>query len=252
MIDSTWPDEPHRRKAVLVLNQQDIDALSYEEGGADLLLNEEVHILPFSTQQSNPVIQDLINSGIARPGTVLIQSPFDKNRYENSQKAVERFALDKHLHFSSLCGFLGAREVKVEHIDLKNTEGTTTFSVGADTIKGRGNVKIENKELDSFYHKLELHDSFQGCAPDVPAAEEHLKQTGLSGNADMRNLIDLRRNPNNLLTSRKIKLNLTSETQRNLDVLANLDVPVFLSLEAGYKRQVREQTEFILTVKVDF
>ena len=45
--DSTWPDEPHHRKTVLVLNQQDIDALRFEEGGADLLLNEEVLYSPF-------------------------------------------------------------------------------------------------------------------------------------------------------------------------------------------------------------
>ena len=29
MIDRTWPNEPHRRKIVLVLNQENVDALSY-------------------------------------------------------------------------------------------------------------------------------------------------------------------------------------------------------------------------------
>lgn len=250
MTDSTWPEEPHRRKTVLVLNQTDIDALNYKEGGADLLRNDEVYILHSSLKESNSVVQDLIDSGLARPGSVLIQSPFDKNRYENSQQAVERFALDKHLLFSELCGLLGAREVTVERIERKNTEGKETVSFRSSFFIGSGG-ETENEDLASFCGKLTLHDKFQGGSPDVPAAEEHLRESGLLGDTDMRSLIDLRRNPNNPLTSRDINLNMTSEVKSNFKVLANLDLS-FLSLEAGYDRQVREQTEFILRVKVDF
>ncbi len=135
--DSTWPNEPHRRKTVLVLNQQAIDALRFEEGGADLLLNEEVYILPSSLKEANPVVQDLIESGLVQPGAVLIQSPFDKNIYGNSIQAVERFALAKHLHFSKLCMNLGAREVTVEQIEFKNTEGREIVSLqGGLSMKG--------------------------------------------------------------------------------------------------------------------
>ena len=251
--DSTWPDEPHRRKTVLVLNQQDIDALRFEEGGADLLLNEEVYILPSSLKKSNPVVQDLIDNGLIQPGAVLIQSPFDKNIYEKSTQAVERFALAKYLHFSTLCMNLGAREVKVEQIELKNTEDRKIVSLqGGLSMKGIGDIKIEDKEVASFYDKLTLHDKFQGGPPDVQAAEEYLKRTGLSGDDAMRALIDLRRNPNNLLTSRELRLNMTSEVKRNFNVLANLNIPAYLSLEADYDRHVREETEFTLTVKVDF
>lgn len=251
MIDSEWPNEPHRRKTVLVLNQQDIDALSYKEGGADLLLNEEVYILPYSSQQSNPVVQELIDSGLARPGAVLIQSPFEKNTYENSKRAVELFALDKHMHFSKLCSYLGAREVTVELIELKNTEGKETVSFSGSSLIGGGGVKAENEELASFKSQLSLYDTFPGGSPDVLAAQKLLKQTGLLSDANMRSLLALRQGQNNMLTSRKLHLNMTSEVQRNLNVLANLDL-LFLSLEAGYDRHVREQTEFILTVKVDF
>lgn len=250
---STWPDEPHHRKTVLVLNQQDIDALRYEEGGADILLNEEVYIHPSSLKESNPAVQDLIDSGLVQPGAVLIQSPFDKNIYENSIQAVERFALAKYLHFSTLCMNLGAREVTVEQIELKNTEDRKIVSLqGGLSMRGTGDIKIEDKEVASFYDKLTLHDKFQGGPPDVQAAEEYLKWTGLSGDDAMRALIDLRRNPNNLLTSRELRLNMTSEVKRNFNVLANLNVPAFISLEANYDRHVREQTEFTLTVKVDF
>ncbi len=45
---------------------------------------------------------------------------------------------------------------------------------------------------------------------------------------------------------------MTSEVKRNFNVLANFNVPACISLEAGYDRHVREQTEFTLTIKVDF
>ena len=253
MTDNTWPDEPYRRKTVFVLNQTDIDALRFEEDGPELLLNQETYILPYPPQQSAPVVQDLINSGMARPGTVLIQSPFDKDIYQSSTQAVELFARDKHFYFSRLCRYLGAREVTIEQIDFKSTEDREVWSLKSDVpLRGSGDGKIKNEELASFQSKLTLKDKFSGGAPDVLAARELLRKTGLLGDANMRSLLDMRQGSNNQLTSRELQLNVTAETQGNLNVLANLTVPAYLSLEAGYDRHVREQTQFTLTIKVDF
>ncbi len=254
MTDSSkWPDEPHHRKTVLVLNQQDIDALRYEEGGADLLLNEEVYILPSSLKESNPVVQDLIDSGLVRPGAILIQNPFDMNMYENLAQAVERFALEKYMHFSQLCMYLGAREVTVEQIEHKNTKGSENYRFeGSVLMKGSGDGKVENEEVASLGRQLTLKNTFTGGEPDIGAARELLKQTGLSGDVNMRPLIALRRNPNNLLTSHEIKMNMTSEVKRNFNVLAKLKIPAYLSAKADCDRHVSEQTEFTLTIKVDF
>ena len=253
MTDSTWPDEPYRRKVVFVLNQAEIDALRFEEGGPELLLDEETYILPYPSQQSAPVVQDLISSGIARPEAVLIQNPFDKDIYQNSTQAVELFALDKHLYFSKLCRYLGAREVTIKQIKCKNIEKETTVSLeGSVPMKGSVDAKIKNKELDSLQEKLVLNDKFPGGAPDVPAARELLRKTGLLGDANMRSLFDMRQGSNNQLASRELQLNVTTETRSNLNVLADLTVPPYLSLEAGYDRHVHEQTEFTLTIKVDF
>ena len=253
MTDSTWPDEPYRRKVVFVLNQAEIDALRFEEGGPELLLDEETYILPYPSQESAPVVQDLISSGIARPGAVLIQSPFDKDIYQNSTEAVELFALDKYLYFSELCRCLGAREVAVNQIKYKNTKKETAVSFeGGVPMRGSVGVRTINEELDSLQEKLVLNDKFPGGAPDVPAAREILKKTGLLGDANMRSLLDMRQGSDNQLTSRKLQLDVTTETRGNLNVLANLTALPFLSLDAEYDRHVHEKTEFTLTIKVDF
>lgn len=252
MTDSTWPNEPHRRKTVLVLNQTDIDALHFEKKGPELLLNEEVYILPFSSKQSNSVVQGLFDSGLARSGAVLIQSPFNKDVYEDSKQAVERFALDKHQHFSTLCGLLGARKVTVEQFEHKNTEDKTTFSVEGNVLMRGVEGKVKNEELTSFRNRLQLRYTFKGGSPNVPAAKKLLKQKGLLTDPSMGSLLEMCQSLNNQIESHSLKLDITSEVQRNLNVLARLDIPAFLSLEAGYDRHVREQTEFTLTIKVEF
>ena len=101
MADSTWPNEPHRRKALLVLNEEKIVTLRYEEGGPDLLRNEEVYILPSSLQGSNPAVKNLIDGGLVRPGAVLIQSPFDKERI-NMKTQLKLWSV---LRWTSTCTF---------------------------------------------------------------------------------------------------------------------------------------------------
>ncbi len=249
MTNNTLPDEPSRRKIVMVLKPEDIEALRFDEDGPALLLNEEVHIL--SSQPSNPDsdVQRLIDQGLVNPGAILVQNPFDKNLYQDKPEAVEQFALDKHLHFSTLCGLLGAREVEIKQIRKKKGERETSVSVEGGIpvmgVEGSG----ESKELESFHSQLTLKDEFEGSEPDMEAATELLQRTGLSGDANMRGLLDIYIR----IKSRTLELNLTTEVHRNLKVLANLKVPSYLaSLEADYDRKVHEQTEYILTITVNF
>ena len=86
----------------------------------------------------------------------------------------------------------------------------------------------------------------------MQAARQLLERTGLINDTNMRSLLNLRQNSSNLFTSRRLQFNMTSEVQRNLSVLANLDVLAILSLESGYDRHIREKTEFTLIIKVDF
>ena len=53
MTDTSWPDPSHR-KVVLVLNQDDIVSLDYNEDGAELRNNEEAHILSSHPLEPGP------------------------------------------------------------------------------------------------------------------------------------------------------------------------------------------------------
>ena len=255
MTDNKWPDEPSRRKIVLVLNQDDIEALRYEDGGSDILLNEEVHILSPHQPQSDPAVQALIDQGVVTSGAILVQNPFDKSLYHRESEAVEQIALVKLLHFSTLCGHLGAREIKIEQIRLKKEEREATFSVeGGIPMAGSGKLDQKREDLNSFAHQLSLIHEFDGGEPNIQAATEFLQQTGLSSETIMQDMLN-KAQIHNKPKSSKINLNLTSEGHQNLNVLASLNLRATklpISLESSYDRKEHERTEYTLTIAVKF
>ena len=251
--DNTWPDEPSRRKIVVILKPEDIEALRFDEDGPALLLNEEVHILSSHSSNPDPDVQRLIDQGLVKPEAVLVQNPFDKNLYQDKPEAVEQFALAKHLYFSTLCGLLGAREVEIEQIRRKKGERENSVSLEGGIPKAGVEGSGESKELELFRSRLALKDEFEGGEPDTEAATELLQRTGLSGDANMRGLLNVFQGQNIKMKSRTLELNLTTEVHRNLKVLANLKVPKFLaSLEADHDSKVQEQTEYTLNITVNF
>ena len=252
MSDKPWPDEPSRRKIVLVLNQDDIEALRYEDGGDDLLNNEEVHILSSHPSQPGLAVQALIDQGLVMPDTVLVQNPFEKSLYHHEPEAIGQIVQAKWQHFSTLCSLLGASEVKIEDKKKKRIESSSNLSHQIDIgTVGDVETKIKKDNLDSIISGLTLIDTFEGGDPNVQAADEFLQRTGLSGDMSMRGLLDIFQRQSNKIKSRRIELNLTIEAHRNLKVLANLNVPRFLtSLEIDYERKVHEQTEYTLTLAV--
>ena len=260
MIIQPFPEDVQRRKGIIVLGQSEIDRCRYEDGGSALLLNEEIHILEFPVRDSHKIIQDILDRGLARRGAVIVQSPFDRDRYEDAAQAKELFALAKHMHFSTFCMHLGAREVSIEQIQLSKASETRTWSVeGGAKIKRVGaaiDTLVKQDELDAFRAQLTLVDTFEGGQADLKAAEELLRRTNLLGDPNMAGLLDIRQSGSNQLRSRILTLNLSSETKRNLSVIGKLtaQLPPFIEieLEADYKRAVREQSEYTLTVKVRF
>lgn len=255
MAAGLFPSDPISRKVILVLQQHDVEKCYYEPGAAQTLLDEETYVLqwPLSMQSEIPsALQNLLDAGLARPGSILVQNPYDVDTYEDASLAPQRFALAKHMHFSTLCMHLGAKEVSVEQIDLRTRTGKTSLDVKGDRPGGNAQIMVESEELDKFRAQMHLRDEFTGGPPDVAAAERLLRRTGLWSDPNMRTLIEMRRDSSNQLMTRKLVLSLSSEAQRNLNIVGRLKVPSFIKLSAAYDRAVSEQYDYTLTVLVRF
>lgn len=258
MTTYSFPDNPSNRKAVIVLPQHDIEKCAYEPGAAQLLLDEEAYVLQFPVRphaEGSTALRNIIDAGLARAGTILIQSPFDPDVYEEASIATQRFALAKHMHFSMLCMYLGAKEVSVEQIDLRTKTGKISIDVKGEHSKIAGvkaSVKTDAEELEHFRAQMNLLDEFTGGPPDVDAAERLLRRTGLLADPNMRSLIEMRREGTNQLLTRRLVLSLSSEARSNLNVVGRLKVPPFVKLSAEYDRLVSEHQDYTLTVLVRF
>lgn len=255
MTTGTFPDDPARRKAVLVLQQHDIEKCAYEPGAAQALLDEEAYVLQFplrAQSELSPALRNIVDAGLARPGHMLVQNPYDVDAYEEAAHSPQRFALTKHMYFSTLCMHLGAKEVVVEQIDLRTRSGKSTLDIKGERPAGSAQVTVEREELEKLRAQMHLRDEFEGGPPNIAAAERLLRRTGLVADPNMRTLLEMRREGGNQLKMRKLVLSLSTEARSNLNVVARLKVPSFVKLSAEYDRVLNEHHDFTLTVTVKF
>lgn len=255
MAAGTFPSDPANRRAILVLQQHDVEKCAYEPGAAQALLDDEAYILQFPVRlpgEASGALRNIIDAGLARPGSILVQSPYDPETYEDASIAPQRFAVAKHMYFSKFCMYLGAREVSVEQIDLQTRMGKSTLDVKGERLGIGAQVKAENEELQKFRAHMHLRDEFVGSIPDLVAAENLLRQTQLWSDPNLRTLLEMRRSDANQLMTRTLVLSLSSEAKSNISVVGRLKVPSFVKLSAEYDKVMREQHEYTLTVQVRF
>ena len=240
-----------RRKAILVISSQELDRLEYIPEGNKLLLSEQIYLLVPTDTNSNDLEEKLDNGGFLEPGNLLIQSPYANSDYEILDKASSTFALTKYLHFTTLCGLLGAREVTVEQFEVKTLTGRQIFKGSLNSPYADGKIEAERKNIEEVRNNIKLQSKFNGDEPDLAAAEAHLCQYQLSNDLSMKSLIDQRKGKNPI-KSRELTLNLTEESKRNLKVITDIRVPVYASLQAQIEQVKKELYEFSLTIKVEF
>jgi len=248
--------QARNRKAIWVLKKKDIRRLEYEEGGNKILLNDELYILSLTDDLQGDLVNKLDKSGLLEPGNFLIQSPYDPSEYEVLDKASFNFVLAKYHLFTTLCGYLGAREVSIEQIEIKNSKGETKFQGSIETLPATGNLEGSQITYEDIRNNILLHSTFPGSSPDVEAAEAHLAQHRLLSDMSMKSLISQRKG-NNPIKSRTLTLNLSQESVSTLRVAAGIkippiNIPTCVNLNAQLTRAKEESYNFTLTMKVDF
>jgi len=241
----------------MVLDQHDLDRCEYEPHASKLLLDDEAYILSVPIGRQDPIpaaLQNIIDSDLARAGKMLVQSPFDHDCYVEAECAAQSFALAKHLHFSIVCKILGAKEVRVEQINLRTSKSSMSANCeGMILVNGipvYGTATGESESLQRLRAQLTLSNKYAGGEPDVEAAEQYLRCFRLFGDMSMRSILEMRRGSNQLI-EHKLVLSLSNEAKSNLKVAARLMVPA-VSLSAKFSRVVEDGHDYTITVLVRF
>lgn len=242
---------PKKRRAILVISPHELERLEYTPTGNELLLNEQVYLLVPSDEATSSLEERLDSSGLLEQGTLLIQSPYDTSDYASLDKSSSTFALAKYLHFTTLCGLLGAREVTIEQIEVKTTKGKQVFKGSLGSAYVGGNAQGESKIIEEIRNNIKINSKFGGGEPNLEEAEAHLRKYQLLNDISMKSLIDQRRG-NNPIKSRELTVSLSEESKKNLRVLSDIKVPVYADIQAQIEQVKKEAYEFTLTVRVEF
>ena len=241
--DARW------RKGIIVLNQSQINDCR-RKGLDDVIHNEDIQVLEFPVTGSQKTIQEIIRRRLDQPRTLLVQSPFENDKYEEVTQAREQFMLAKHLYFSRFCQLLGARKVYIKEIRQTIDSKPKTWTAKGDAEGGRGEISAESNKLDAFKLKLTLKDIFEGGQSDLKAAKELLRQKNLDLDQTMAELFEIRQSNSNQLKSRDLYLDLSKEANRNLRVIG--EVTSFAKLGIGHESIFKEKLEYSLTIEVRF
>ena len=237
-----------KRKAILVLSPDELTQLEYTPGGNELLLSEQVYLLVPSDEIASSLEQKLENSGILEPGTLIIQNPYDTSDYVILDKASSTFSLAKYLHFTTLCGLLGAREVTVEQIEVKTSTGKQIFKGNLNSPYVAGKVEGQSKTIEEIRNNIKLKSKFNGGEPNLDAAADHLRHYNLYHDISMKSLIDQRKG-NNPIKSRELILNLSEESKKSFKAISDIKVPLYADLQAQIEQVRKEVYEFMLAVQ---
>lgn len=234
---------------VLVLDRNSIERLEQEPGGTDLLLRDDMLVLDQGNGDQE-LVDLLDDEGLLRRGALLVRSPYSGS-FAHAHDAAQQFALEKHFLFTTICSLLGAKEVRVEQIDIIVDNDTTSFDLGASQIAFDAKLGIKKQLFEELTSKMSLHDVFEGNDRDVGAAEEMLRANRLRADWNLRSLVEISKGPNRL-KSRELILNLTDESKRNLKVAASVDVPAYLRADVGFESVKEQKIEYRLKVRVSF
>lgn len=248
------PDARAHRRTILVLDRGDIETLEVDPNSRDLLHREDVAILYAGADvaSSDPLTQTLERRSQLIPGEVLVASPYRDGDYASLIEAKNRFALEKWLAVSTLCGYLGASSLEVKTIE--DIESNKSISIsGGGSIKGVGaKFTGESKDLQRFAAEMHLADTYSGGVSDLTRAEEFLRASGLEADAEFRSLIDSRRHEGNLLAHRTLKVDLSQEAQRSMDLTLSINPPLIEGIQNSFKRAREDKTRLRLTLDISF
>lgn len=248
---SNFPNDPRKRRSVIVLEQHDIDKLKMN---GDTAIFAEPHTCVLSSSgeagQFSNALSNIVNSGLDQPGLILVQSPFDPDEYVAAEEASERFMLDKQMLFLNFCQILGAKRVSVSQLVVTDGEKATTVKFdGTGQVVAAGG-QVDAKVSERLAARISLGDEFDGGPADLAKAEQFLQKHRLYGDRMMRSLLDAR-SEGNAIRKRVITVDLSNEARHSLSVVARLKLPA-VELIFDFNKVKSERKTCELQMEVDF
>jgi hypothetical protein len=241
------------RRVILVADRDTLRSARRNPDLVDYLDSEEAAVIeiPGDLGTGDPLVQRLSRENRLVPGTLLVQSPYDIDRYEAADDAVAEFAVAKFMLLTEICQKLGAESVDVDNLKTESREHHVEGDLKIKTPVQSFEASTVYSEEQRIRDRLELHDTFRGGPPDVEVANKVLAAAGLQSDTELTSLIALRAGDNTLV-KRTIRLSLTKESSQNLRVAAKWAGFKLSNVSSNFAMRVHQNNEVILAATITF
>lgn len=221
----------------------------------ELLTDDYTAVLPLPLRPGEEPGPELaaIAAGL-QPGALLIRSRLTDGAYLDASGAYERLALARFTIFAEICQRLGARRLDVAELQQLNDRGKVTAEVDVRTVATKGSGSTSTSWFNRLAHSITASWKWDGGPADVNAAREHATAFGLDTDPMIMGLIR-QRDFNNKLGTHELRLDISSEAQREVNSTLELE-SVLKKVGPAFKGTfdvLREQSSQLeLTVKIVF
>lgn len=248
---SLIPNNPERRKVIMVLSNQKFNSLRIEDDNG-LRANPNVCLVNYDSITSDYGILERIKPLIS-PNIVLIQSPYNSDIYELSDDAIYKFSLSKHVIASQLFRLLGCRELEVIQLDIQGEIETRQFNLKENHPLIETGIQSLSVNEKSLLSEVTLKEVYKGSKPRIQEAEDYLAKHYLTNEINLMGLVEKCRDNDNKLCEYNLKVNLTQESKSTLDFLVNLSIPsYFVEVNTKISTIKQHKTQYKVTYKALF
>ena len=240
---------------IVTINRKDYNSGISSGKLRKIINNEQIKLIPIPVGEKelkDPLTVHLNELGLLDTEQILLHDIYEKDIFVPLDRFEKVMQLKKHMYFSLLCQILGATELKINEININTKQGNMSFVVGGKAKNIPASIKGNYENYTKLAAELELHDIFDGNKPDIEAAKDLLYKTGLYNDTQMLSILKARSVKSNMLKTRNLKINLSSEIKSQLSVVAKLGIPKILGIETKFDKINTENEELVLNVTVKF
>jgi len=247
-------------RSVLVADDGLYATISGDPNFVELLDDLDAMVIPFSSkpqvneQQVGVIREVLLQAGQLTAGALLIKNPYETERYELAEFAIETFASAKYHALANVARLLGAKEVHVieTKVEVKNSKWASKLS--ARIPAGGGEADVSRDVTRKIEERLEGQMKFPGADPAPDQALGYLGRRNLSNDQQMRDLVEMRTGAN-LISGYKMTFSGTREAASNLNSalkLANAGPVKAVNIGASFSHTADSLRSVEITTKITF
>jgi hypothetical protein len=155
MLQPTIPTEKNERDVIVLIDEVEVEDLRLQKDPKKRAWIEKPNICVLECRDRRPVqdsrkhsslYEELEKEGLLVEGNVLIKQPYRQDSYEvmkdnNANSFLQNSIKEDYEIYANFFGTLGAKSVKIEHVEMNGKEIKTEVEAG-------GRIKLVKGKVD--------------------------------------------------------------------------------------------------------